>query len=105
MRSRSLVTSAKYDVTNPARAWSPPATPPAADVELGEGELVVGAVLLGVLVVGAVLVVDGALLGVVLLGALVAEGLLLGDGALVRGAVGVPVLAGVPGPERPDPSG
>jgi hypothetical protein len=82
---------------------SPPATPPAADVELGEGVLVVGAVLLGVLVVGAVLlgeaVVDGALLGVVLLGAPVVDGLLLGDGTLVRGAVGVPVLAGAPGPD------
>ena len=65
--------------------------------------LVVGAVLLGVLVVGAVLlgeaVVDGALLGEALLGPLVVDGLLPDDGTLVRGAVGVPVLAGVPEPD------
>src|SRR3954451_22382151 len=99
VRSRSRVTSAKYDATKLASALSPPATPPAAEVGLAEGVLVVGLVLLGVLVVGVVLVseavVDGALLGVVLLGALLLVGLLegrwVGACPLVREAAGVPV--------------
>ena len=73
MRSRSLVTSAKYDCTKPASALSPPGTPAGAEVVALVGGVVVGAVVVGVVVV------DGA----VVVGVLVVVGLLLGVGELL----------------------